>query len=54
MDYFTLLFWIGVFILLLSHVLLFPTMPRHSTIALIGLGCMFVGSKIGRKFLGIE
>ncbi len=54
MDMFTILFWIGVLILLISHILLFPTMPQHSTIALVGLTAMFVGSKIGRKFLGIE
>jgi hypothetical protein len=54
MDAFTVLFWVGVFILLFSHILLFSTMPQHSAIALFGLACMFVGSKIGRKFLGIE
>jgi hypothetical protein len=54
MDLFIILFWMGVLILLISHILLFPTMPQHATIALVGLIFMFVGSKIGRKFLGIE
>lgn len=54
MDLFTTLFWVGTLILLISHVLLFPKMPQHSSIALIGLSLMFVGSKIGRAFLGIQ
>jgi hypothetical protein len=54
MDKYTLLFWIGVFILLSSHITLYKTMPDHSKISLIGLTCMFVGSKIGREFLGIK
>jgi hypothetical protein len=29
-------------------------MPDHSKVSLIGLTCMFVGSKIGREFLGIK
>ena len=51
---YTLLFWIGVFILLSSHITLYKTMPDHSKISLFGLICMFVGSKIGREFLGIK
>jgi hypothetical protein len=47
------MFWAGVFILLVSHVLLFQSMPQHSTIALSGLALMFVGSKLGREFLGL-
>ncbi len=54
MDYFTVLFWIGVFILLSLFITVFPASATYSIIGLIGLTCMFVGSKIGRKFLGIE
>jgi hypothetical protein len=55
MDYFTLLFWLGFIILIVSHVMLLGTsMNTHAIIALLGTGAMFVGSKIGRKFLGID
>jgi hypothetical protein len=54
MDKFTYMFWIGVFILLISHILLFKEMPIHCTISLVGLFFMFIGSKIGREFLGIS
>ena len=54
MDLFTALFWIGILVILVSHILLFNTMQRHSITTLVALGCVFVGSKIGRKFLGIE
>ena len=50
---YVLLFWTGVFILVVSHIFLFKTMPQHSTIALVGTALMFVGSKLGREFLGI-
>jgi hypothetical protein len=55
MDYFALLFWIGFIVLIVSHVTLLGTnMNRHAIIALLGTGAMFVGSKIGRQFLGID
>ena len=47
------MFWAGVVVLVVSHVLLFQAMPEHSTIALIGTALMFVGSKLGREFLGL-
>jgi hypothetical protein len=53
MDFYVLMFWAGVLILIGSHVLLFRSMPQHSTIALVGTGLMFVGSKLGREFLGL-
>jgi xanthosine utilization system XapX-like protein len=53
MNLYVLMFWAGVSILLVSHVLLFQSMPQHSTIALTGLALMFVGSKLGREFLGL-
>jgi hypothetical protein len=54
MSLFPMLFWIGALILVTSHVLMFKSMPEHSTIALVGTACMFVGSKLGREFLGIN
>jgi hypothetical protein len=47
------MFWAGLSILVVSHVLLFQSMPQHSIIALVGTGLMFVGSKLGREFLGL-
>jgi len=59
MDLYTSLFWLGFFILLAAHIqLLLKHMQtatrQHATIALTGLAFMFVGSKIGREFLGIK
>jgi hypothetical protein len=55
MDLFTALFWLGFIILIVSHVMLLGTnMNTHAIVALLGTGAMFVGSKIGRKFLGID
>lgn len=53
MDAYVLMFWAGIVILIGSHVLLFQSMPQHSTIALVATGLVFVGSKIGREFLGL-
>ncbi len=53
MNVYVLLFWIGVLVLLVSHIFLLESMPQHATIALTGLALMFVGSKLGREFLGI-
>lgn len=56
MDLYTTLFWLGFIILLFAHLqLLRQTATRqHALIALTGLAFMFVGSKIGREFLGIK
>jgi hypothetical protein len=56
MDFYTSLFWIGFITLLLAHIqLLRQTATRqHAVVALTGLAFMFVGSKIGREFLGIS
>lgn len=59
MDFYTSLFWVGFFVLLLAHVQLLrqhiqTATRRHAMIALSGLALMFVGSKIGREFLGIK
>jgi hypothetical protein len=53
MDFYVLMFWAGIVILIGSHVLLFKSMPQHSTIALVATALVFVGSKIGREFLGL-
>ena len=56
MDFYTTLFWIGFIILLLAHIQLLPQTAtrQHAVIALTGLAFMFMGSKIGREFLGIS
>ena len=58
MDFYTSLFWIGFFILLAAHIQLLLQHMRtatrqHAVVALTGLAMMFVGSKIGREFLGL-
>ena len=53
MSAYVLMFWAGFAILVVSHVLLFQSMPQHSTIALVATALMFVGSKLGREFLGL-
>jgi hypothetical protein len=54
MDLYTSLFWIGFFILLVAHIQLLRQQRQHAMIALTGTLMMFVGSKIGREFLGIK
>lgn len=59
MDTWTTLFWLGFFILLLAHIQLLrqhmqTATRQHAFVALTGLVFMFVGSKIGREFLGIK
>lgn len=53
MNLYVLMFWSGIVILLVSHVLLFRSMPQHSTLSLIATALVFVGSKLGREFLGL-
>jgi hypothetical protein len=55
MDMFTGMFWVGFLILIATHVtMLTGSMRTHAIVALTGTALMFVGSKIGRSFLGIE
>lgn len=55
MEMFTIFFWLGFGILIVSHVtMLNGSMRTHAIIALVGTALMFVGSKIGRSFLGLE
>ncbi len=56
MEFYTTLFWLGFFILLVAHIQLLREHVRtatrqHAIVALTGLAFMFVGSKIGREFL---
>jgi hypothetical protein len=55
MDFYTGLFWLGFFVLLAAHFQLLREQAtrQHAMIALAGTAMMFVGSKIGREFLGI-
>jgi hypothetical protein len=54
MDYYTLLFWIGFLILLIIHAQMYKVNTRHAVVALGATSAMFIGSKIGREFLGIK
>jgi uncharacterized membrane protein YhiD involved in acid resistance len=54
MDAFKALFWIGILILIASHIpMLTGGMRTHAIVALSGTAAVFVGSKIGREFLGL-
>lgn len=58
MDFYTNLFWLGFVILILAHLQLLrqhvqTATRQHAVVALTGVAFMFVGSKIGREFLGI-
>ena len=55
----TILFWLGFFILLAAHIQLLrehvqTASRQHAYVALTGTMMMFVGSKLGREFLGIK
>jgi hypothetical protein len=54
MDTFKLLFWVGIIVLIASHVpMLTGSMRTHAIVVLSGTAAVFVGSKIGREFLGL-
>jgi len=54
MDFFKGLFWVGILVLIASHApMLTGSMRTHAIVALSGTAAVFVGSKIGREFLGI-
>lgn len=58
MDLFTSMFWLGFFILIAAHIQLLrehmqTATKTHAAIALTGTAMMFVGSKLGREFLGL-
>jgi hypothetical protein len=56
MDTFTNLFWMSSLLFLgLSIYLVFRTVSTHVLYAQIASGCgMFITSKIGRKFFGLD
>jgi hypothetical protein len=56
MDIFTYLFWISSFLfIVLSAYLVCCTKKTNVFYAQIASGCgIFIGSKLGRKFLGLE
>ena len=54
MDFYTYLFWIGFLTVLIIHLQMLNTNTRHAVITSTALSAMFVGSKIGREFLGIN
>ena len=54
MDFYTLLFWIGFLTLVIIHAQMLNTNTRHAVISIVAASSMFVGSKIGRAFLGID
>jgi hypothetical protein len=53
MDFYTFLFWIGFFTLIIIHAQMLKTNTRHAVVAIAAAAAMFLGSKIGREFLGI-
>ena len=53
MDFYTLLFWIGFLTLVIIHAWMLKTNTRHAVISIVAASSMFLGSKIGREFLGI-
>lgn len=54
MDIYTLLFWIGFLTLVIIHARMLSTNTRHAVISIVAASSMFVGSKLGREFLGIK
>jgi hypothetical protein len=59
MDFYPTLFWLGFLVLLAAHFQLLREHARtatrqHAIVALTGTLMMFVGSKIGREFLGLR
>jgi len=54
MDFYTLLFWIGFLTVLIIHLQMINTNTRHAVVSIVAASSMFLGSKIGREFLGIK
>jgi hypothetical protein len=54
MDFYTLLFWIGFLTLVIIHAQMYKVNTRHAVISIVAASAMFLGSKIGREFLGIK
>jgi hypothetical protein len=54
MDFYTNLFWISFLTLVIIHAQMLSTNTRHAVISIVAASGMFLGSKIGREFLGIN
>ena len=54
MDTYAALFWIGFLVLIAMHATELQRNTQHATYALTATMCMFVGSKLGREFLGFR
>lgn len=54
MDFYTYLFWIGFLTVLIIHARMLKTNTRHAVVSIVAASSMFLGSKIGREFLGIK
>jgi hypothetical protein len=54
MDFYTYLFWIGFLTLVIIHAQMLNTNTRHAVVSIVAASSMFLGSKIGREFLGIK
>ena len=52
-DFYAALFWIGFFMSIASHSSVY-FQRQHAVIALSGTLMMFLGSKLGREFVGIR
>lgn len=54
MDLYATLFWVGFIMSIAVHVVDSRHNTQHVIYALIATGLMFIGSKLGREFLGIK
>ena len=54
MDFYTYLFWIGFLTVIIIHAQMLKTNTRHAVISIAAVSSMFLGSKLGREFLGIK
>lgn len=54
MDLYTMLFWIGFLTVVIIHAQMLKTNTRHAVISIVAVSMMFLGSKLGREFLGIK
>jgi hypothetical protein len=54
MDFYRYLFWIGFLTVVIIHARMLKTSTLHAVISIVAASAMFLGSKIGREFLGIK
>ncbi len=53
MDFYKILFWAGFIILTAAHLAIVRILPSYGLVMLTASLMMFVGSKLGREFLGL-